>query len=98
MKNLRFIPFISIHQPIVKAAFAFDRGFCAHASKKDFANIKRHVERDFQSIEGKPESEQFKIIHSAYQKLREKDNEIRNNLKLMDIKLADIVLPIKAAK
>lgn len=58
----------------------------------------KYVERDFQSIEGKEEKEQIEIIHTAYQKLREKDNEIRNNLKLMDIKLADIVLPIKAAK
>jgi len=44
MKNLRFIPYISIHQPIVKAAFAFDRGLCAHVSKKDFANIKRPLD------------------------------------------------------
>ena len=41
---------------------------------------------------------QIEIIHNAYQKLREKNNEIRNNLKLMDIKLADIVMSIKTAK
>lgn len=58
----------------------------------------KYVERDFESIEGKSEKEQIEIIHRVYQKLREKDNEIRNNLKLMDIKLADIVMPIKAAK
>ena len=51
-----------------------------------------------ESIEEKDEQEQIEIIHNAYQKLREKDNEIRNNLKLMDIKLADIVMPIKAGK
>jgi len=45
MKNLRFIPYISIHQPIVKAAFAFDRGFFAHVSKNDFANIKRPLDQ-----------------------------------------------------
>ncbi|MGJ1407049.1 MULTISPECIES: Eco57I restriction-modification methylase domain-containing protein [Sphingobacterium] len=70
--------------------------------KEDFekAGIEfiKYAERDFESIEGKPQSEQIEIIHRAYQKLREKDNEIRNNLKLMDIKLADIVMPIKAAK
>ncbi len=70
--------------------------------KEDFekASIEfiKYAERDFESIEGKPEPEQIEIIHRAYQKLREKDNEIRNNLKLMDIKLADIVMPIKAAK
>lgn len=58
----------------------------------------KYAERDFESIEGKSEKEQIEIIHRVYQKLREKDNEIRNNLKLMDIKLADIVMPIKAAK
>jgi hypothetical protein len=58
----------------------------------------KYAERDFESIEGKSEKEQIEIIHRAYQKLRAKDNEIRNNLKLMDIKLADIVMPIKAAK
>lgn len=58
----------------------------------------KHVERDFDIIEGKSEDEQIEIIHNAYQKLREKDNEIRNNLKLMDIKLADIVMPIKTVK
>jgi hypothetical protein len=58
----------------------------------------KYAERDFESIEGKTEQEQIEIIHRAYQMLQEKDNEIRNNLKLMDIKLADIVMPIKAAK
>lgn len=70
--------------------------------KEDFQQVDiefiKFAERDFASIEGKPEAEQIEIIHRAYQKLREKGNEIRNNLKLMDIKLADIVLPIKAAK
>ncbi|MDT8415729.1 MAG: hypothetical protein RQ735_10175, partial [Flavobacteriaceae bacterium] len=70
--------------------------------KEDFekAGIEfiKYAERDFERIEGKSEKEQIEIIHRAYQKLREKDNEIRNNLKLMDIKLADIVMPIKAAK
>lgn len=65
--------------------------------KADIEFIK-YAERDFESIENKSEEEQIEIIHKAYQKLREKDNEIRNNLKLMDIKLADIVMPIKAAK
>ncbi len=70
--------------------------------KEDFeiASIEfiKYAKRDFESIEGKSELEQIEIIHKAYQKLREKDNEIRNNLKLMDIKLADIVMPIKTAK
>jgi adenine-specific DNA-methyltransferase len=70
--------------------------------KEDFeiAGIEfiKYVERDFDDISGKAQEEQMEIIHRSYQKLREKDNEIRNNLILMDIKLADIVMPIKAAK
>ena len=70
--------------------------------KEDFekAGIEfiKYAERDFEPIEGKPEAEQIAVIGKAYQKLREKDNEIRNNLKLMDIKLADIVMPIKTAR
>ena len=71
--------------------------------KEDFeaANIEfiRYAERDFRSIEGiDDESEKIKIIHEAYQKLREKDNEIRNNLKLMLIELKDLLTPIITAK
>ena len=70
--------------------------------KEDFENAGiefiKYAERDFELIEGKTEAEQIEIIGKAYQKLREKDNEIRNNLKLMDIKLADIVMPIKTAR
>lgn len=70
--------------------------------EEDFKNAEisfiKYVERDFQSIEGKSESEAIEIIHAAYQKLRENDNEIRNNLKLMDIKLADLIMPIKNMK
>jgi len=53
-----------------------------------------YAERDFESIEGKSEEEQITIIHNAYQKLREKDNEIRNNLKAMKIELRDLLMPI----
>jgi adenine-specific DNA-methyltransferase len=56
----------------------------------------KYSERDFKSIEGLAESEQIKVIHEAYQKLREKENEIRNNLKLMDTRLNEIVMPIKS--
>jgi hypothetical protein len=63
--------------------------------KKSGIEFIKYAERDFENIEGKPELEQIEIINKAYLKLNEKDNEIRNNLKLMDIKLADIVMPIK---
>lgn len=70
--------------------------------EKDFKKagiaFMKYAERDFKSIEGKSEKEAIKIIHAAYQKLREKDNEIRQNLKLMDTRLADLIMPIKNAK
>ena len=70
--------------------------------KDDFKKVGiefiRYAERDFISIENKSKSEIIEIIHSVYQKLREKDNEIRNNLKLMDTRLAEIVMPIKSGR
>lgn len=66
--------------------------------KKAGIAFMKYAERDFQSIEGKSEKEAIKIIHEAYQTLREKDNEIRQNLKLMDTRLADLIMPIKTAK
>ncbi|MEZ4844186.1 MAG: TaqI-like C-terminal specificity domain-containing protein [Bacteroidia bacterium] len=66
--------------------------------KKAGIEFMKYAQRDFESIEGKGEKEAISIIEKAYQTLREKDNEIRNNLKLMDIKLADLIMPIKTAK
>ncbi len=66
--------------------------------KKVGIEFMKYAKRDFKSIEGKGEKEAIAIIEKAYQTLREKDNEIRNNLKLMDIKLADLIMPIKTAK
>lgn len=71
----------------------FDEDF-----KKAGIDFIKYAQRDFKSIEGKDEKEAVAIIEKAYQTLREKDNEIRNNLKLMDIKLADLIMPIKTAK
>ena len=58
----------------------------------------KYVERDFKPIDGLSESDSASIIHTAYQTLRESENEIRNNLKLMDIKLADLIMPIKSLR
>lgn len=65
--------------------------------KKTGIEFMKYAERDFESIEGKSEKEAIAIIEKAYQTLRERDNEIRNNLKLMDIKLADLIIHIKTA-
>ena len=54
----------------------------------------KYVERDFISIDKLDVEQQKEIIHEGYQKLREKTNEIRNNIKLMKIELHDLLMPI----
>ncbi len=63
--------------------------------EKDLYFIK-YAERDFKPIENlENDNEKAEVINKAYQKLQQKDNEISNNLKLMDINLPDIVSIIK---
>lgn len=68
---------------------------------EDFTNTKiefiKYAERYFKNLEGLKEDEKKHTIHLAYQKLREKDNEIRQNLKLLDVSLHDLIMPIKTA-
>ena len=66
--------------------------------KKANIDFTKYAERDFKSIEGLSKDEKIKIINKVYQKLTEKDNEIRQNLKLMDTRLGDLIMPIKTAK
>lgn len=66
--------------------------------KKAGIEFMKYAQKDFKSIEGKGEKEAIEIIHKAYQTLREKNNEIRQNLKLMDTRLAELIMPIKTAK
>lgn len=68
--------------------------------KKDFldADIKlsEYVLSDFKPITQKLSFEEQKIIiFDSYQMFRRKDSMIRNNLKLMDLRLSEIVMPIK---
>ena len=74
-------------------AMVFELYFSKEFEKAGIHFIK-YAERDFKSIEGKTPEEQKEIIHNSYQKLREKDNEIRNNLKEMKIELRDLLMPI----
>ena len=69
---------------------------------EDFAsaniNFMEYALRDFKSIENLGESEATDIINDVYNKLREKDNEIRQNLKLMDTRLSNLIMPIKISR
>jgi adenine-specific DNA-methyltransferase len=60
--------------------------------------IIKYATRDFPPIEGLETQAKIEVIHNAYQTLRQKDNEIRNNLKLMDIRLEELIMPIKTAR
>lgn len=57
-----------------------------------------YVEKDFIGLDNLEKTESLKTIHDCYQNLREKDNEIRQNLKLMDTVLGDFIMPIKTAR
>ena len=53
--------------------------------------------RDFMALEKSDDVKDRKeIVHASYQKLRDDDNEIRNNLKLMGIRLKELVNTINA--
>ena len=70
--------------------------------EEDFIKAKiefmKYAERDFKPIEKLNQQEKISIINITYQTLTEKENEIRQNLKLMDTRLGEIVMPIKTAK
>ncbi|MGZ3859385.1 MAG: Eco57I restriction-modification methylase domain-containing protein [Flavisolibacter sp.] len=69
--------------------------------KEEFQNAKvkffQYAERDIVSIEEKGEREKTQAINDVFKRLSEKDNEIRQNLKLMDTRLGDLIMPIKTA-
>lgn len=65
------------------------------AFKKAGIEFFKYVKRDFNDIEGKSLTVTIQTINDAYQKLIEKTNEIRQNLKLMDTRLGELIMPIK---
>jgi adenine-specific DNA-methyltransferase len=59
--------------------------------------IEKYAQDIFNPIEGLKEDEQIKAVQKAYQTLREKDNPLRNQIKLMKIELKELLLPILSA-
>ncbi len=57
-----------------------------------------YAARDFPSIEGLARADKIKTVRAADQILRRQDNEIQINLKLMEVRLADLITPIKTAR
>ncbi len=62
-------------------------------AEKDIA-IEKYAQDIFKPIDGLSEEEQIKAIQVAYKTLREKDNPLRNQIKLMRIELKELLLPI----
>jgi hypothetical protein len=58
----------------------------------------KYAERDFYQINDLEYNDKVKAIIEIYQRLRQKENEIRNNLKLMDTRLSNVIMPIKSTK
>ena len=54
------------------------------------------VSKEFESLDTLSTELKIREIHNFYRKLREKDNEIRQNLKLMDTRLTNLIIPIKS--
>jgi adenine-specific DNA-methyltransferase len=68
----------------------------------DFRNaeigIIRLANNEIPAVNVKEADTAIKIISKTYQQLREKDSELRNAMKLMDIRLPELVMPIKSIK
>ena len=54
----------------------------------------KYAKRDFKSIDGLDSELKKDVIHDVYQKLNDKNNEIRSNIKSMKTKLYDLLMPI----
>jgi len=67
--------------------------------KKDFEreqlSIVRHIRQYFRPIDLNELENASREIEVTHQSLRQKENPIRNNLKLIDIRLSSIIMPVK---
>jgi hypothetical protein len=74
-------------------ALVFELYFPEEFAEKGI-EIEKYAQDIFKPIDGLSEEEQIKAIKEAYETLREKDNPLRNQIKLMKIELKDLLLPI----
>jgi hypothetical protein len=64
---------------------------------KEGLYISQDVMSIFPPIDAESGESNLLQIKQAYQQLRQKDNSVRNTLKLMDIRLSELVMPFKTA-
>lgn len=74
-------------------AVVFELYFPEEFVAKDI-EIEKYANSIFKPIDGLREEEQLETIRETYQILREKDNPLRNQIKLMKIELKELLLPI----
>ncbi|MCC5921790.1 MAG: hypothetical protein LAT68_14950 [Cyclobacteriaceae bacterium] len=74
-------------------ALAFELYFPEDFAEKGI-EIEKYAKDIFKPIDGLSEEEQIKAIKEAYETLREKDNLLRNQIKLMKIELKELLDPI----
>lgn len=74
-------------------ALIFELYFPAQFREKDI-EIEKYANSIFKPIDGLSDEEQLRTIRETYQILREKDNPLRNQIKLMKIELKELLLPI----
>ncbi len=76
-------------------AMVYELYFEEELHSEDLYFIK-YANNDFEPIEKEMDDRIIaQIIHKAYQRLRDRDNEIRNNIKLLTVRLKDLILPIE---
>lgn len=74
-------------------ALVFELYFPEEFAEKGI-EIEKYAQEIFKPIEDLGEEVQIEAIKEAYQTLREKDNPLRNQIKLMKIELKELLLPI----
>jgi hypothetical protein len=74
-------------------ALVFELYFPEEFAEKGI-EIEKYAQDIFKPIDNLSEEEQIKAIQEAYQTLREKNNPLRNQIKLMKIELKELLLPI----
>jgi Alw26I/Eco31I/Esp3I family type II restriction m6 adenine DNA methyltransferase len=91
-KNTEMKYFIETFEEVIDA-LVFELYFPDEFEEKGL-EIEKHAHSIFKPIEGLNQDDQAKVIHDIYQIIREKDNLLRNQIKLMKIELKELLLPI----
>ncbi len=87
---------IQLIEEILDAAI-FEVCFREDFNKEDISFV-QFIAQNFQKLGDLDTAQKMEAVNNTYDKLREKDNAIRQNLKLMDTRLSKLIMPIKTAR